>query len=83
MTREQALEYVVSTLKGVIEQKGTTLDKTQLTESALLLGGDLPIDSLDLAAIVVQLEILTGKDPFAAGFINFRTLGELADLYVQ
>jgi acyl carrier protein len=47
----------------------------------LLLGGGLPIDSLDLAGLVVELELATGLDPFKDGFVEFRTAGELADLY--
>jgi len=41
----------------------------------------LPIDSLDLAQIVLDLQSLTGRDPFEAGFIEFRTAGELASLF--
>jgi hypothetical protein len=41
----------------------------------------LPIDSLDLAGLVVEMELLTGTDPFADGFINFNTIGEFAALY--
>lgn len=48
-----------------------------------LLGGELPIDSLDLATIVIELQQLTGKDPFANGFINFQTVSELAELYAE
>jgi acyl carrier protein len=44
-------------------------------------GGSLGIDSLDLAGLVVDLQTSTGLDPFAAGFVNFRTAGELADLF--
>jgi acyl carrier protein len=39
------------------------------------------MDSLDLAVLVVELEERIGKDPFKDGFVNFRTAGELADLY--
>jgi acyl carrier protein len=52
-------------------------------ESSRLLGGDLPIDSLDLSRVLVQLEAATGYDPFKEGFIDFRTVGELARLYVR
>ena len=43
---------------------------------------DLGMDSLALAEIVISLEDTTGKDPFAAGFRGFETVGELAALYV-
>jgi hypothetical protein len=29
----------------------------------------------------VKMEERTGQDPFAEGFVNFQTVGELADLY--
>jgi len=48
-----------------------------------LLGDSLGIDSLDLAAIVVELEEHTGRDPFANGIVNFQTAGALADLYAD
>lgn len=47
----------------------------------VILDGSMPIDSLDLAAIVVELENVTGHDPFRDGFVNFRTVGQLASLY--
>lgn len=39
------------------------------------------LDSLDLAQVVIMLEEKTGKTPFDQGFINFRTIRELAKLY--
>ncbi len=42
---------------------------------------DTSLDSLDLAEVIVLLEEKTGKDPFLNGFINFKTIGELAKLY--
>jgi acyl carrier protein len=42
---------------------------------------DSALDSLDVAQVVVMLEEKTKKDPFAKGFIRFRTIQELADLY--
>lgn len=42
---------------------------------------DLPIDSLDLATLLVNLELETNIDPFHTGFKTFRSVGELAMLY--
>ena len=42
---------------------------------------DTGLDSLGLASVVVKLEEKTGKDPFADVFVNFSTVGELAQLY--
>jgi acyl carrier protein len=62
-------------------QKG--LPQLQLSGETELLGGDLGLDSLDLAVIVTRLEELTGHDPFAAGFRSFSTVAELASLYAS
>jgi acyl carrier protein len=48
-----------------------------------LFEGALPIDSLDLAALVVELEIATGVEPFRDGLVEFRTVGDLAALFAQ
>ena len=47
-----------------------------------LFEGQLPIDSLDLAGLVVELETATGVEPFRNGLIEFHTVGELAALFV-
>lgn len=52
-----------------------------MTEGASLL--DSGIDSLDLAALVVELQIACDMDPFQDGFVNFSTAGELAALFVD
>ena len=46
-----------------------------------LFEGQLPIDSLDLAGLVVELETATGVEPFRDGLIDFHTVGELAALF--
>lgn len=79
MTRNEVIASIVVVLKRVVEDKGEPLP--EITADTPFLGGQLPIDSLDLATIVVELDIATGLDPFALGFIEFRTVGELADLY--
>jgi acyl carrier protein len=62
-------------------RRQNSLDPICVEETSLLLDGYLGIDSLDLAVLVVELEEATGCDPFAQGIINFRTAGELAELY--
>lgn len=44
---------------------------------------DLPLDSLDLATLIVNLELQTGLDPFRQGFKTFHRVGELAKLYQE
>jgi acyl carrier protein len=66
-------------LHALLAGKGAALPV--LDDQTLFLGGDLDIDSLDLATLVVTLEELTGKQPFREGFREFRTVGELARLF--
>jgi acyl carrier protein len=79
MTRAQIFLEVNKLIAELAHSKG--LPTPTIKESTELLGGDLPIDSLDLAGIIVQLDSVTGCDPFREGFIDFRTVGELARLY--
>jgi acyl carrier protein len=46
-----------------------------------LFEGQLPIDSLDLAGLVVELETTTGVEPFREGLVDFHTVGDLAALF--
>jgi acyl carrier protein len=81
MDIQQAQQEVVRILTETLKAKGQAPDN--LREETALLGGTLAIDSLDLAGLVVNLTEATGKDPFANGFIAFRTIGELARLYAD
>lgn len=74
-----ALETIIRETKAVLEQKGH-IDQ-EVTENTEFLGGDIDIDSLDLATLVVKLEEVFNKDPFREGFKEFRSVGELAKLY--
>ena len=79
MNRDETIASIVAIVSRVIEDKG---DKpVEISANTVFLGGQLPIDSLDLATIVVELEAVTGHDPFKDGFIEFRTVDELAALY--
>jgi len=79
VTRNQLLERIRTTIERIAAEKNLTVPP--IAEETVLLGSTLGIDSLDLAAIVVELSEVTGKDPFQDGFIEFRTVGELSDLY--
>ncbi len=81
MDIEQARREVVRILTDTLKAKGQAVEN--LDDDTRLLGGSLGIDSLDLAGLVVNLTEATGKDPFANGFIAFRTIGELARLYAD
>lgn len=79
MTVGETLDLIVGEVRRILLEKG--LAAPEITRETRFLGGDLGIDSLDLATLIVALEDLTGLDPFRAGFRNFTTVGELADLY--
>jgi acyl carrier protein len=81
MSEQEILTQIESILSEVASMKG--MDVPKIEPSTQLLDGSVPIDSLDLAVLVRELEEFTGYDPFRNGFINFRTAGELARLYQQ
>ncbi len=73
-------EVVIETIREVMNQND--LEESTLTAETSILS-DTSLDSLALAEVIVHLELKTQKDPFAGGFTNFRTIGELARLYEQ
>ena len=79
MIKTEILSVIETTLNQIQGAKGDA--HVVLTEDTALLDGALSIDSLDLAQVVLELQSITGRDPFAAGFIEFRTVGELAALF--
>lgn len=76
---EDMVATIGKMINRMLEDKGE--QPRRIDADAVILGSDLPFDSLDLAALVVELDSATGTNPFAAGFIDFRTVGELAALY--
>lgn len=70
---------IAEELGRIAADKGETLPA--LEPATVFLDGGLPIDSLDLATLLVVLEQRTGLDPFRAGFRQFNTVEELAALY--
>lgn len=81
MTKQEVVTIIEEALNEITSDRDQPLP--DLKEGNVFLGGDIPIDSLDLARVVVHLESRTGHDPFKDGFINFRTIGELAELYTE
>lgn len=73
------VQLVCSKIRIVLADKGEKVG--ELDGSTQLLGGALNLDSLDLAAIVVELEQATGRDPFSGGFVEFQTVQELGELF--
>jgi acyl carrier protein len=78
--RQAALALVAETINEVLREEGRAPADLQPSTNIL---NDTELDSMGLAMVVVQLEDKTGKDPFAAGFISFSTVGELAALYAE
>lgn len=81
MTEQEVLSEIARIVTRTLDDKG--LDAPAITADTELLGGEVPIDSLDLATLVAELEGVVGHDPFAQGFIDFKTAGELARLYAK
>jgi acyl carrier protein len=81
MDEQQILGKIEKLVSDIVTAKGAKVPKIE--SGTELLGGGVGMDSLDLAVLVRELEEATGHDPFADGFIEFRTAGELAKLYVR
>jgi acyl carrier protein len=81
MTEEQAFEQITAIVRRMLEDKGAAVP--DIDTNTELLGGAISIDSLDLAMLVLEMENVAGFDPFAEGFIEFRTMGELSKLYAK
>jgi acyl carrier protein len=73
------ISLISQELERIVAEKRQVLP--MLEPETVFLGGALPIDSLDLATLLVVLERITGQDPFRNGFRQFTTVGELAALY--
>lgn len=81
MTESEVLAEISKIVRRMLEDKGEEV--ATIDANTELLGGAIRIDSLDLAMLVLEMENVIGFDPFAEGFIEFRTAGELAKLYAK
>ena len=72
-------DLLVAELHALQQAKG--LAPGHIEASSVMLGEALGIDSLDLATLVVSLEEQTGLHPFEQGFVMFKTVGELVQLF--
>lgn len=79
MTKTEICDRIQGIVDRLVRQKGQP--PVRLDEGTKFLGGSIPMDSLDLAVLVTELQTITGIDPFQAGFRSFQTVGELASLY--
>jgi acyl carrier protein len=79
MPDARTIQLICTTIRTTLADKGESVG--ELDSSSVLLNGNLHLDSLDLAAIVVELEHATGRSPFSNGFVEFQTVQELAELF--
>jgi acyl carrier protein len=78
---ERVFEQISISISRILSSKGQAVPP--IDSRTILLDSELGIDSIDLALLVRELEEATGFDPFRDGFLEFRTVGELAKLYAQ
>lgn len=76
---DYTLEFVSTEITQIRKSKG--LPDIKIIQESVLLGHNLGLDSLDLATLIVTLQENTRHDPFRSGFIMFRTVGELVNLF--
>jgi acyl carrier protein len=81
MNAEQLTKEIERIIGDLMREKG--LEPVPVSPSSQFVGSDLPIDSLDLAVLVAELEDVTGKDPFKDEVREFHTVRELAQLYSE
>lgn len=81
MTEQDVLQQINEITNRILADKG--YGTVTINSNTALLGGDVAIDSLDLATLVSELEERNSFDPFSDGFIDFQTAGQLARLYVR
>ena len=78
---DAVIDIIVRETRALLQAKGETA--SEIGAQTRFLDGDLALDSLDLAVLIVELEEITGHDPFRDGFHEFATVGELAALYPE
>jgi acyl carrier protein len=76
------VQIILDSLRDFMAEKKLDVPDTLGPDSAFL-QGDLPIDSLDLAVLLLILEEKIGHDPFRDGFKAFNTVAELAAIYAE
>jgi len=81
MNYEEAKAKLIEIITARLRAAGKSVPS--IKEETLLLDGCLPMDSLELAAVVISMSEITGTDPFASGFVQFQTVAELARLYAS
>lgn len=78
MSAQNTYNIIIQQTQQIIRDK--LEDCPELTLNTAFLK-DTPMDSLDLASLLINLEIVLDQDPFRDGFKQFQTIQELADMY--
>jgi acyl carrier protein len=81
MTQADIESYIIGHLQQRARDRSVEL--VAVSSSTDLMQAFAGMDSLDLAVLVGELEQYTGKDPFAEAKPEFRTISDLARLYVR
>jgi hypothetical protein len=81
MTIHEAQAMIIGIVSEILRDKGG--HQPEIGAGTVLLGGQLGIDSLDLAVVVIRMGEAATKEPFENGFIDFHTIGEMAQLYAD
>ena len=71
-------DFIIGQIEAMLVQKNAENIELQGTTQIL---AETELDSLDLATLLVNLEMHFGFDPFREGFIQFQTVSELIALY--
>lgn len=69
------LDLILAIINEVLDESGR--EAVVVAHPATLLVGDLGLDSLDLAVLMVKVESKTGIDVFADGMVT--TIGEILE----
>jgi len=69
------LDLILAIINEVLDESGR--EAVVVVHPATLLVGDLGLDSLDLAVLMVKVESKTGIDVFADGMVT--TIGEILE----
>ena len=80
MTDSDLRQSIVDTINKVRTDSGREAIEAREND---VLTGELGLDSLDLAVLVVTIKKSLSVDPFREGSATARTLGELVAVYEQ
>jgi len=79
ISRDELVPFIIQRVQQLAKDKGA--QAPSMNENSSLVNGT--IDSLDLAALVVELQEKTKRDPFEKGLVAFDSVGDLAELYAS